>query len=171
LIDMGGRRLAVSIGAVLVLLAIVAGVAVRDDIAGWFGGDAEAGSDTAAPGAADGLATPSQPVASATAQAPDAGHLEAFREFVMIDREREPDWMAQLTSVTFTAAGELSADTTLPPDWRDSTTRTRPAESICTQLFAYAQRGVKRPWNTISVRANDGTPLVTRTQANNTCRQ
>jgi hypothetical protein len=161
------------IGTVLVVLAIVAGVAVRDDIAGWFGGDAQAGDDTTAPGVADGVAAPSQSVASAsaTAQAPDAGHLEAFREFVMIDRDREPDWMAQLTRVTFTAAGELSADTTLPPDWRDSTTRTRPAESICTQLFAYAQRGVKRPWSTISVRANDGTPLVTRTQANNTCRQ
>jgi hypothetical protein len=170
-IDVGSKRLAVLIAAVLVLVAIVAGVAVRDDIARWFGNDARAGRDTAATGAADGVAAPSQPVASATASAPDAGHLDAFREFVMIDREREPDWMAQITRVTFSAAGELTADTTLPSDWRDSTTRTRPAESICTQLFAYAQRGVKRPWNTISVRANDGTPLVTRTQANNTCRQ
>jgi hypothetical protein len=89
----------------------------------------------------------------------------------MIDRVREPDWMAQVTRVTFTDAGALTADTTLPPDWRDSTTRTRPAESICTQLFAYAQRGVKRAWTVISVRANDGSAIITRTKANDTCGQ
>jgi hypothetical protein len=111
------------------------------------------------------------PVASSPAPSPAPEHLDAFRAFVMIDREREPEWFAQLTRVTFTDAGELSADTTLPPDWRDATTRTRPAESICTQLWAYAQRGVNRTWTTISVRANDGSALVTRTAANNTCRQ
>lgn len=162
---MSGKRLVVLGGAVLVLLAIVVAVSARGDVAGWFGGGASAGSGTAV----ERGTAPADSVASSPAS--DAGHLTAFREFVMIDREREPEWMAQVTRVTFADSGELTAETTLPGDWRDSTTRTRPAESICTQLFAYAQRGVKRPWTTISVLASDGAALVTRTATGNTCRQ
>jgi hypothetical protein len=97
-------------------------------------------------------------------------HVAAFKQHVMLDATREPDWLANVTHVRL-ADGTLYAETTYPPDWRDSSVRTRPAESICGQLFAYAQRGAKLTWTSIQVRASDGKPLVTRQGTGGSCKQ
>jgi hypothetical protein len=151
------------------MLAAVFGVATQCDVGALLGGgsasEAERGRTV------DGGPKPPPPPPDQPGQPAEQDLTEAFRAFVMIDRSREPDWFAQLTRVTFAENGALTAQTSLPRDWRDESGRTRPAESICTQLFAYAQRGAKRAWTTIAVLADDGTALVTRTGAAASCRQ
>ena len=101
-----------------------------------------------------------------------ADHTEGFRAFVLADAVREPSWYPKLVRVTFAGrAGELVAETSLPPGWRDATDPRRPAESICGQLYAYAQRGAKLTWTRLVVRASDGAVLVERVGTGGTCRQ
>jgi hypothetical protein len=97
-------------------------------------------------------------------------HVVAFKQFVMVDRVKQPDWYARVSRVRL-ADGQLIASTTLPANWKDASTPSRPAESICGQLFAYAQRGAGLTWTSITVQADDGTPLVTRTGTAGSCRQ
>jgi hypothetical protein len=99
----------------------------------------------------------------------DVDHIAAFRQHVMFDRSQEPDWFGEVTHVRLTN-GTLFADTTLAPGWRDTSRRSRPAESICDQLFSYAQRGAKLTWTTITVKASDGSALVSR-GVNGSCKQ
>jgi len=101
---------------------------------------------------------------------PPVDHVAAFKKHVMVDRAREPDWLARVTHVRL-IDGTLSAETTFPADWRDTSTPSRPAESICGQLFSYAQRGAKLTWTTITVKASDGTALVTRQGVGGSCKQ
>jgi hypothetical protein len=75
-----------------------------------------------------------------------------------------------VTSVSF-VDGALTAATQLPSSWRDADDPNRPAESICTQLFAYAQRGANLAWTSLHVNASDGTALVTRTDPAGSCAQ
>jgi hypothetical protein len=160
-------RLALSIALLLVVLALLFGV-VRFDPWEWFAENDPANDATA-----------TEPRDSAPANQDPAGdpppaeedHTVAFKDFIMIDREREPDWLPRLSRVVFTGTGALVAETTLPADWRDATTRTRPAESICTQLFAYVQRGAKREWKGVSVLASDGSALVDRKDVAGSCKQ
>src|SRR5262245_11762830 len=104
---LSGKRLAASIGAALVLVAIVVGVFVHGNLAGREDGGEPAADGAAVEAGADPSRTVASPAAPAAPAAPgaDAAHLDAFRAFVMIDREREPEWMAQVTRVTFTDAG------------------------------------------------------------------
>ena len=111
----------------------------------------------------------STPKAATPTVEPD--HTEAFKNFLMLDRTREPDWLARVTRVRFTETGALIAETSFPANWRDAGTPSRPAESICTQLWAYVQRGVRREWHGVFVLAADGTALVSRKDLNGSCRQ
>jgi hypothetical protein len=150
-----------SIGVLLLAAAIILGLLVQR------GGLEKVQTDDQNPPPAGLDAT--TPTAATTPVEVD--HADAFKKFVMIDREREPDWFSRITRVRFTGDGELVAETSLPADWRDTGTPSRPAESICTNLFAYVQRGVRRQWHGVTVLAADRTALVTRKDLNGSCRQ
>jgi hypothetical protein len=100
----------------------------------------------------------------------DVDHVAAFKQHIMIDTTREPDWFGEVTHVRLTN-GTLFAETTLPPGFRDTSRRSRPAESICGRLYAYAKRGAKLTWTSITVKASDGSTLVTRQGEDGSCKQ
>jgi hypothetical protein len=111
------------------------------------------------------------PTPAAATTPAEEDHTEAFRKFVLFDRVREPDWLSRLSKVRFVVTGALVAETTYPANWRDTSASSRPAESICEQLWAYVQRGVRREWKGVAVLAADRTALVTRKDVNGSCRQ
>jgi len=94
----------------------------------------------------------------------------AFRAFVMFDRNREPAWLSKVVRVRWANDGKLQAETSYPANWSDSTDPTRPAESICTNLYGYFIRNQIR-WTGVQVLASDGSALVVRTSQEGSCRQ
>jgi hypothetical protein len=114
--------------------------------------------------------TSTPPVTSAAAHAVGTDLTDAFRVFVMLDREREPTWLDRIAQVHWADNGQLWAETTYPANWTDRNDRTRPAESICVQLSAYQIREI-RSWTGVAVFAADGTLLVMRAGENDSCRQ
>jgi len=97
-------------------------------------------------------------------------HIAPFKEHVMFDRARQPDWFGEVTHVRL-ENGTLYAETTLPPGWRDISRQSRPAESICGNLYSYTVRTAKLTWTTIVVKASDGSALVTRQGTGGSCKQ
>jgi hypothetical protein len=156
------RALLGSLAGLLLVIAIILGVASQCE--GLLDKVVQADQD-AVPDRR-GVSTPK--AATPTVE-PD--HTEAFKKSVMRDRTGEPDWLAKVTRVRFTAAGALIAETTFPANWRDASTPSRPVESICTQLFVYLQGGTVSGWQSVIVLAADGTTLISRKDPRGSCRQ
>ena len=111
------------------------------------------------------------PPPNGVAPAPEkVDYIAPFKEHVMFDRNRAPDWFGEVTHVRL-ENGTLYAETTLPPGWRDISRQSRPAESICGNLYSYTVRTAKLTWTTIVVKASDGSALVTRQGTGGSCKQ
>jgi hypothetical protein len=156
-----GLVLAAASAAAVLLVAVLFVLAVL------FANRADRPDETSS--TATSLAT--TPPATSTAAPTAATDLtDAFRVFVMHDRDREPSWLDRIAQVHWADNGQLWAETTLPADWTDRNDGTRPAESICVQLSAYQIREI-RLWTGVAVFAADGTLLVMRAGESDPCRQ
>jgi hypothetical protein len=99
--------------------------------------------------------------------APTGDVTEAFRAFANEGEPFPPEWLVRTQRVYWAAGGALWADATMP---RAPAERVRTIEQICLHLSAYVTERLRLDWHGVSVRAADGTALLTRASTTDPCR-
>jgi hypothetical protein len=121
-----------------------------------------------------GATAAASPSVSATAAAPaasppaEADLTQAFKDFAEQDTVRPPEWVAFVTRVYQAEDGMMWAVTRWPAGYVD---RGRNVQSMCGVLSSFVLRTSGGQFSGVTVRANDGSELVTRKAQTDSCAQ
>ena len=88
-----------------------------------------------------------------------ADQTQAFRDFAVLDTVRPPEWLALVTSVYRAEDGMMWAITRWPAGYVD---RGRNVQAVCGVLSSFVLRTAGGEFSGVTVRAVDGSELVTR---------
>jgi hypothetical protein len=158
----GLTALMTALAAVAVLAALGIGLLVLVDTDG-----SGRVTDGPRPPATDGPAPPRPADGAAPPAAPTGDVTRDFYDFAMINQKFAPEWLVRTKRVYWTADGALWANATMP---RNTPERLRTIEQICGKLSEYVTGVARRAWRGVSVRAEDGTELLTRANPQDPCR-
>jgi hypothetical protein len=95
-----------------------------------------------------------------------ADQTQAFRDFAVLDTVRPPEWLALVTSVYRAEDGMMWAITRWPAGYVD---RGRNVQAVCGVLSSFVLRTAGGEFSGVTVRAVDGSELVTRKVQEDSC--